>query len=326
MENVPGMASGGHAGVLEQLVEDFEQVGYRFPVSRWAILNAADFGVPQNRRRLFLIGAAEGETIATLPEPWVQPVPRDGSPSARTGDLPLGPTVWDAIRDLPNLNRYPRLLESDEVKLSSAAFSEQEELVTDYVRRLRGIGSMAEEDLATERLWSPDLLTASARTVHSADSIRRFRGTKPGTVEPISRFYRLPSTGLCNTLRAGTGSERGAFTSPRPIHPSLPRVLSNREAARLHSIPDWFRVHSTKWHGFRQIGNAVSPLVGKAIGESIVNALGAAPFKRSEPLALGDRALLDLTMKEATAYFGADIAEIPAQRLRRVGAPRSVAA
>ena len=47
--------------------------------------------------------------------------------------------------------------------------------------------------------------------------------------------------GLCNTLRAGTGSEKGAFTSPRPIHPHMPRVITVREAARLHSYPDWFR-------------------------------------------------------------------------------------
>nr|WP_319923570.1 DNA cytosine methyltransferase [Klebsiella pneumoniae] len=65
--------------------------------------------------------------------------------------------------------------------------------------------------------------------------------------------------GLCNTLRAGTASDRGAFTSPRPIHPIYPRVITVREAARLHSYPDWFRFHVTKWHGFRQVGNSVPP-------------------------------------------------------------------
>ncbi|WP_458020251.1 DNA cytosine methyltransferase, partial [Klebsiella pneumoniae] len=78
----------------------------------------------------------------------------------------------------------------------------------------------------------------------------------PDTVEPISRFKKLSMNGLCNTLRAGTASDRGAFTSPRPIHPIYPRVITVREAARLHSYPDWFRFHVTKWHGFRQVGNS----------------------------------------------------------------------
>src|SRR5439155_12575738 len=100
------------------------------------------------------------------------------------------------------------------------------------------------------------LLTSSMRTIHTRLSVERFQATAPGTTEPVSRFYRPHPSGVCNTLRAGTGSERGAYTSPRPIHPKLPRVISVREAARIHGFPDWFRLHRSKWHGFRQIGNA----------------------------------------------------------------------
>ncbi len=89
---------------------------------------------------------------------------------------------------------------------------------------------------------------------------RRFLATKHGDTEPISRFHKLDPKGVCNTIRAGTASDRGAFTSPRPIHPFSPRCITVREAARLHSYPDWFRFHVTKWHGFRQIGNSVPPL------------------------------------------------------------------
>jgi DNA (cytosine-5)-methyltransferase 1 len=93
-------------------------------------------------------------------------------------------------------------------------------------------------------------------------------------------------------------------------------VLSNREAARLHSFPDWFRVHSTKWHGFRQIGNAVVPLVGRAVGASVVAALGVRPETPTEPLALGDVALLRMTMSQAASHFDADEAFMPAKRNR----------
>jgi DNA (cytosine-5)-methyltransferase 1 len=325
MENVPGMASGGHAGVLEQLVENFEQIGYRFQKGGWGILNAADFGVPQDRRRLFLVGAAKGEEIAQLPEPIVQPVPRDGSsPDRARGSLPLGPTVWDAIGDIPNLSRYPSLLRSDCVALTADAIDSQEANASGYATNLREIGRRT-NSLGAPRIWNRRILTASARTVHTGTSVARFRATDPGNVEPISRFYRLHPQGLCNTLRAGTGSERGAHTSPRPIHPLHPRVLSNREAARLHSLPDWFRPHTTKWHGFRQIGNAVAPFVGEAVGKSVVRALGLRPSAPAKSVALGDPTLLKLTMQQAAAYYGADVTQIPAQRRRTTPSVRIAA-
>ena len=109
---------------------------------------------------------------------------------------------------------------------------------------------------------------------------------------------------MCNTLRAGTDSARGAFTSPRPIHPSLPRVITVREAARLHSYPDWFRFHATKWHGFRQIGNSVPPLLGRAVAAQILKALGLVASKPTKPLALGNTTLLELQMAQACAHFG----------------------
>jgi DNA (cytosine-5)-methyltransferase 1 len=173
-----------------------------------------------------------------------------------------------------------------------------------------------QRDLSHPRRWDPRLLTSSAQTAHTDLSIRRFAATNPGDTEPVSRFYRLHPKGLCNTLRAGTGSERGAYTSPRPIHPKLPRVISVREAARLHSLPDWFQLHTTKWHGFRQIGNAVAPLLGRAVGESIIEALSLAPSKPQSKLDLGDERLLNLTMSQAAAYYEVGPDQIPAKRVR----------
>jgi DNA (cytosine-5)-methyltransferase 1 len=223
--------------------------------------------------------------------------------------------VNDALSDLPNLNRFARLLDSDEVALTVEAVAEIDRAASDYARRLRGLDRDS-TDLSYRRLWDRALLTGSIRTQHTDVSVRRFRATKHGQTEPVSRFYRLDPAGLCNTLRAGSGSERGAFTSPRPIHPYLPRVISNREAARLHSFPDWFRLHATKWHGFRQIGNAVAPLVGRAVGAEIVGALRVAPPCPTEAIQLGDIDLLGLTMSQAARRFDAEEAHIPAKRTR----------
>lgn len=319
MENVPGMAQGGHSSILAELVAEFEDVGYRFPAGkeRHRILNAADFGVPQDRRRLFLIGTREDqESVAQPPPASHNPVPKraTSSPQILAG-LPVGPTVWDAIGDLPDPSLFPELNESDEVRLDSRMVDRVANAASAYARRLRGI-EVDPNDLSHPRIWDASVLTGSIRTRHTQTSIDRFEKTLQGTTEPVSRFYRLDALGLCNTLRAGSGSERGAFTSPRPLHPVAPRVLTNREAARLHSYPDWFRVHSTKWHGFRQVGNSVAPYVGRAVGGSVMRALGVPARKPVEPITLGDPTLLTLTMSEATAHFGANREFIPAARTR----------
>ena len=111
---------------------------------------------------------------------------------------------------------------------------------------------------------------------------------------------------MSNTLRAGTDAARGAFTSPRPIHYEFARCITVREMARLHGFPDWFRFHETKWHGARQIGNAVPPPLARAVAQQIVRALGVYPTRPDEEVPLGDPALLRLGMAEAAKLFGVD--------------------
>jgi DNA (cytosine-5)-methyltransferase 1 len=312
MENVPGMIAGGNSEILDNFIAEFDRAGYRAEAK---VLSAADLGVPQLRRRLIVMGTRVDQKPVHHPEPSVKAVPKiPGRTSpTNTSNCPLGPSVWDAIGDLPDLDRYPTLLETDRTLLSARMLATMEGRTSDYAVSLRGGDPM---DLSHPRVWNPALLTSSARTCHTEVSTARFAETPPGETEPVSRFYRLHPDGLCNTLRAGTGSERGAFTSPRPIHPKLARVLSVREAARLHSIPDWFQLHSTKWHGFRQIGNAVAPRMGRSVANNIVECLEVEPSKPQAAVALGNVALLNMTMMEAAAYYGADRENIPAQRTR----------
>ena len=104
------------------------------------------------------------------------------------------------------------MISSDNVRLG-----ELPSRMSAYAKEMRCLGSDAWH-YGCEREWNPDLMTASLRTAHTQISRRRFRATEPAAVEPISRFYKLAATGVSNTLRAGTDSARGAFTSPRPIH------------------------------------------------------------------------------------------------------------
>jgi DNA (cytosine-5)-methyltransferase 1 len=291
-ENVKGLTVGAHKNFLVELVEAFDQAGYNVRLP-WRVLDAASYGVPQHRERLILLGAKKGSRIPEYPTPLTNPADRP----MPLNHLPIGPTCKDALGDLPNAESLARLEKTDWVRTS--AFKEPSE----YARSLRGFGSEVWQH-GYKRAWDPEILTSSARTVHTAISRRRFQETDPGTVEPISRFFRLSPIGLSNTLRAGTDGARGAFTSPRPIHYAYPRCITVREMARLHGFPDWFRFHSTKWHGARQIGNAVPPPMARAIAESIMNSLRIKPSLPNEVLELGDPSLLYLEMSEAAEHFG----------------------
>jgi DNA (cytosine-5)-methyltransferase 1 len=90
--------------------------------------------------------------------------------------------------------------------------------------------------------------------------------------------------------------------------------------ARLHGYPDWFRLHATKWHGGRQIGNSVPPPLARAVAAEVMKALGAEPSRPAGPINLGDSALLNLEMSEAAEYFGVEAP--PSRRDRKSGAKK----
>jgi DNA (cytosine-5)-methyltransferase 1 len=301
-ENVKGLTVGKHRIFLDELIAAFEAKGYEV-TAPWAVLNAANFGVPQNRERLILLGAKKGLACPQYPAVTTNIV---GS-RKQIESLPDSPTCADALGDLPDAENFNALLTGDAVLTNGFGTP------SNYAAELRCLSNSAWHD-GYVRGWRPALLTSSARTDHSEISRRRFAETEPSTVEPISRFYRLAADGISNTLRAGTDGARGAFTSPRPIHYALNRCVTVREMARLHGFPDWFRFHVTKWHGARQIGNAVAPPLARAIGLSVMTALGSVPQKPEKSISLGDPALLNMHLAKASAYFGV---EVPAARRDR---------
>jgi DNA (cytosine-5)-methyltransferase 1 len=275
-ENVRGLTLGAHRAFLDEVISSFKQNGYDVQ-EPYRVLNAADYGVPQDRKRLFLMGARRGVRLPIYP-------------ATRSAV-----TVEEALSDLPNADLYSTLLETDATRVEFGKAS-------DYASRLRGLSSDP-EDYSYPRIYDRNLLTSSLRTEHTSLSRKRFEATANGRVEPVSRFHKPRLDGVCNTLRAGTDSARGAFTSPRPIHPVWPRVITVREAARLHSYPDWFRFHATKWHGFREIGNSVPPLLARCVASSLIDALRCRPSRPTVSLALGDERLLRFDMTAASKYY-----------------------
>lgn len=307
-ENVKGLTVGKHRGFLDELVQAFRARGYEVRLP-WRVLDADNYGVPQHRQRLILFGAKKGSATPDYPLPITNPADN----ARHMLGLPFGPTCEDALGDLPNADRFATLGETDAVK--TAAFGKPSK----YAAELRCKTNSAWH-YGHVREWDPTILTSSARTTHTAISKRRFKETGTGSVEPISRFFKLAPGGLSNTLRAGTDGARGAFTSPRPIHYEYARCITVREMARLHGFPDWFRFHGTKWHGARQIGNAVPPPMARAIASSVLTALGMEPVRPAGAVQLGDETLLHMELSEAAEHFG--VKKPPSKRDRKSGAKK----
>ncbi len=255
MENVKGLMSVRSRPILDSFVSRVKKAGYQV-VQPIRVLNAADYGVPQRRWRTFVLGHRK-----KLP-PLRYPEPRKCNSES---DTPFRPLVLDAISDLPVLEEHEYLLKADTF---SGPLNETNNA---YARIMRGL--CHDSDDKSPRRTKAKGLTGCLRTQHSKETVRRFSKVTPGRAEPISRYIRLAWDNVAPTLRAGTGAERGSHTAPRPIHPKVHRCISAREAARLHSIPDWFLFHGTRWHDFRQIGNSVPPFLARAVASQIIKVL-----------------------------------------------------
>lgn len=255
MENVEGILIGDAAHLLEHFCRRIRQAGYRL-VEPVKALNAEDFGVPQRRRRVFMIGYRRGEPAARYPESCFLSSGHDSL--CRT-------TVGEAISDLPEVDDLSELLQSDRYFGRLGTPSHYAEILRGEVEEI-GVESLG-------RSVNGDGLGGCQRTQHTTGVRERFAGLRQGQVDKPSRSVRLRMNGVAPTLRAGTGPQHGSHTALRPIHPTSPRYITVREAARLHSFPDWFEFHPTKWHALMQIGNSVPPRLARYVAQELKRCL-----------------------------------------------------
>lgn len=246
-ENVGGILASKYRPLIQSFYDMVRKAGYLITDSPY-VLRAEEFGVPQSRKRVFFIGALSPLSVPKYPTPVY---------SGKLSHL-LKTTVWDALSDLPLLQELDYLFNQDRY---TGVLEEPTEYVLGLQRfkaynlnREAGIGGFL-------------------KTLHSDEVKQRFASTAQGQRETISKFFRLAWNGIAPTLRAGTTRTNGQFMAPRPIHPTENRVITVREAARLHSYPDWFEFYPTKWYGFMQIGNSVPPLLAEAVASSVMDSL-----------------------------------------------------
>lgn len=239
MENVEGLLDKKHFEVLNQAIESLDK---RYKVLSPFIVNASDFGVPTKRKRVFVIGYDEN---------IVEPIEIKLFSVQNTRV-----TVKDALSDLPS----PLKENSHKTEFGWKTYKTSQNLSI-YAQQMRKMPAKHLGNIEARQKLAQNLTSGHFNTHHMKVVQDRYAALQQGGVDQISKSKRLEWNGLCPTLRAGTGSDKGSYQAVRPIHPDEPRVITVREAARLQGFPDWFCFHPTKWHSFRMIGNSVSPLV-----------------------------------------------------------------
>jgi len=223
MENVPGILSIG--SIAADIRHVLRAAGYAN--ATWITLNAADFGVPQNRVRAFLLGSLAGA------KPTADMIV--AADAARV-------TVREALKGVPKpLTRST---------LQRNAFV--------------GYAGPPEPGSYDERMRSPKgAVTGCQRTIHEQQILDVFRAMRGGDVHRATWYRRLEAGELAPALRAGSRRR----TACRPVHPFANRVITVREAARLHSFPDWFDFSDVVSLAHVQIGNSVPPLMAEGIAQ-----------------------------------------------------------
>lgn len=261
IENVVGLATHKNGATITAMEEHFYRLGY---TCDWRIVNAAHFGVPQRRERLLFMGVERGTPIV-FPQPThISTSPTIGYREKQRMLLPptqdlftasesLLPavTVMDAIGDLPRISSG-----------EEAAFYERAP-ITGY---------------QSERRKYLDTLTLHSSTKHSAKMLEiiRHSGTN------ISSIPKHLITSGFSSCYSRLAPDEPAVTitvnfvhpaSNRCIHPICDRALTPREGARLQSFDDDFIFAGNRSQITKQIGNAVPPLLGKAVGEALASLL-----------------------------------------------------
>lgn len=240
IENVRGMAGLYQGKVLKDIVTQFDKAGYNV---EHRILNAADYGVPQVRNRLFIVGIRKDIGNFEFPES-----------THRQSDWV---TCEEAISDLPTLEND---LGSNESKYEGAPIS-------DFQRKLRGSCNVLYNHLGTRHTELVKSVIAQVPEGGNHKDLPPGVGESRKFNEAWTRYHsQRPS----RTIDTG---HRNHF------HYRWNRVPTVRENARLQSFNDEFEFLGTKTQQNRQVGNAVPPLLARALGRQIMLTISPESFR-----------------------------------------------
>lgn len=240
-ENVAGFMSMYQGRIFNELIEEFTRRGYSCDAN---ILNPVEFGLPQHRKRTIIL-ASRGYQIIDWPEPT------HGHGNGLFGLIHEPITLIEAISDLPMIGPC----ESANTYLTKPQ--------NEYQRQLRGGAEVLSEHNCAN--YGPRMRTILSKippggTVHDLPEELRPKGYFANT------YARLVANQPAPTITRNFGTP----SSSRCVHPFQNRALSTREGARLQGFPDSYQFTGSKTSKNLQIGNAVPPLLGRVLGETLM--------------------------------------------------------
>lgn len=237
-ENVVGILSMDHGRFFDGVIEAFEKVGYTL---KYKVLDAADFGVPQHRERVILVGF-KGENT------FVYPTATHGA-----GKRPYV-TLKDALHDLP------------ELKSGQSSDRYSHECDNDFLRFVRGNTMSLTEHTAPKNGEQLISIMEALKDGQSKNDLPEDIRPKSGYGNTYAKlWWDKPSTTITRNFACPSSS--------RCIHPRDSRAMTIREGARLQSFPDDYLFYGSDGMKRLEIGNAVPPLLSKVIAEQMLKAM-----------------------------------------------------
>ncbi|WP_283750941.1 DNA cytosine methyltransferase [Bacillus cereus] len=239
MENVPGLVKLFKGRAKEAILEDFESIGYHV---NHQILTASEFGVPQNRRRVFFVGIKKG--LLDFPyDTFEFPEPTHGGKNA----CPMW-TCENALSDLP-------LLENN---FGTEGMSYLDIPKNNYQKEMRKNSPTIYNHIATQhKQQTIDIISMVPDGGNYKDLPEEFRNTRKVNIA----WTRMNSQKPCFTIDTGHNHH---------FHYKANRVPTVRESARIQSFPDDFIFLGTKTSQLKQVGNAVPPLLSEMVAKKIL--------------------------------------------------------
>lgn len=288
MENVRGLLTRKNdkgEKVIGIIVRTFEELGYT--VTIWE-LNAANYGVPQSRERVFIVGNKLGLTVSPPPITHFLPSQKKQL-NGEVKKLKKAITVQNAIGDLPKLKAGEG---AEEVLFTGKPRSDYQKIMNSGEDKLFNHVTMVHTKRMVERY---EQIIQGVNLQHIPDDlrVRRRNGNGELSESKYNQNYRhLKPNAVSYTIPASFYS---SF-----VHPKQPRNITSREAARLQSFPDSYifkgkrtqisssllkqlgKHSENNLSQYNQIGNAVPPLLAMAIAKNLLNALNRNNKKKSQ--------------------------------------------
>lgn len=257
-ENVPGLLSAIPDGTpITKLIRDgFSKIGYDIvdDLKKYAKVDASEFGVPQSRIRMIIIGIRKDcvtDTQGVLHKFYESILPKYKAKKV---------TVEEAIGDLPPI--FPSF---DEVAhKNKKAYSEPDCDITWHVSRYHSI-----RDMKIFGMLADDIESGRCEYTDSA-TLSKLYEEQVGSKSPIHRYHVLKKTEPSTTIIAHLYKDGNRF-----IHydPKQCRSITPREAARLQSFDDDFDFVGSQGNAYQMIGNAVPPKLAKAVSMAVADLL-----------------------------------------------------